>query len=166
MTTITGTCQICSRPIGFKAGIIAHHGYRRPGEGWQTASCYGARHVPFEISRDRLGDYIAHVLETEHAKLSARVAELAANEAGLVVAFTFKTRLTSIDRATTTLLVSAANYNELKAAHPSPFLTYSSAHSFDSLRKLELQRQTSNLKMLKAELFDARKRFAGWRPAA
>lgn len=48
------TCQICGRIIKAKNGIIAHHGYKRPGGGWQTASCAGARFLPYEVSCDRL----------------------------------------------------------------------------------------------------------------
>jgi len=46
------TCQICGRAIKAKNGIIAHHGYTRPGDGWQTTSCIGARELPYEKSRD------------------------------------------------------------------------------------------------------------------
>lgn len=52
------TCQICGREIKAGRGLIALHGYQRPGHGWQTQSCYGARHLPFEVSRDRLGQFI------------------------------------------------------------------------------------------------------------
>lgn len=48
------TCQICARPILSKLGLIAHHGYQRPGGGWQTASCIGARHLPYEVSCDAI----------------------------------------------------------------------------------------------------------------
>lgn len=48
------TCQICGRPIKASKGVIAHHGYKRPGDGWQTASCMGARYLPYEIYCDRL----------------------------------------------------------------------------------------------------------------
>jgi hypothetical protein len=34
--------------------LIAHHGYRRPGQGWQTASCFGARWRPYEVASDAL----------------------------------------------------------------------------------------------------------------
>ena len=47
------TCQICGRAILAKTGLIAHHGYQRPdGRGYQTASCPGARELPYEVSRD------------------------------------------------------------------------------------------------------------------
>ncbi len=52
------TCQICERVIKDKAGVIAHHGYQRPGDGWQTASCFGARYKAYELSNDRMQPYI------------------------------------------------------------------------------------------------------------
>lgn len=51
-------CQICARPIFAEVGVIAHHGYERPGWGYQTASCWGARHLPYEVSREELGRHI------------------------------------------------------------------------------------------------------------
>ena len=51
-------CQICGRAIKAKLGLIAHHGYKRPFEGWQTASCDGARYEPYEESCDRLREVI------------------------------------------------------------------------------------------------------------
>jgi hypothetical protein len=44
------TCQICGRTIKANTGTIALHGYTRPGDGWQTAPCYGARFQPYEVS--------------------------------------------------------------------------------------------------------------------
>ncbi len=52
--TKTTTCQICGRPIKANTGLIAHHGYKRPGYGFQTSSCKGARHQPYEVSCDLL----------------------------------------------------------------------------------------------------------------
>ena len=53
MENIT-TCQICGRAIKAKNGLIAHHGYQRPGGGWQTASCWGARWRPYEVACDAI----------------------------------------------------------------------------------------------------------------
>ena len=58
-TNQTTTCQICARAIKANTGVIAHHGYQRPGSGWQTASCDGAKQLPYEVSRD----YIPVVIE-------------------------------------------------------------------------------------------------------
>lgn len=55
------TCQICAREIKDKTGVIAHHGYRRPGAGWQTSSCAGARHLAYELSCDAIPTYIANM---------------------------------------------------------------------------------------------------------
>lgn len=51
-------CQICGRPIKATQGPIAHHGYQRPGWGWQSASCLGARYLPYEQNRDRIPQVI------------------------------------------------------------------------------------------------------------
>lgn len=61
------TCQVCGRSHQAKKGLIAHHGYQRPGDGQQTRSCDGARHLPFEVSRDVLGMHIED-LHRWHAK--------------------------------------------------------------------------------------------------
>jgi len=52
------TCQICDRSILANSGVVAHHGYTRPGNGWQTGSCPGARELPFEVDRMALFAYI------------------------------------------------------------------------------------------------------------
>lgn len=60
------TCQICGREIKAKSGLIAHHGYRRPwhGSGCQTASCFGARRVPYEVGHDAL-DQLIPIIERD-----------------------------------------------------------------------------------------------------
>jgi hypothetical protein len=52
--TSKSTCQICGRAIKASKGLIAHHGYQRPNQGWQTRSCFGARYRPYEIACDAL----------------------------------------------------------------------------------------------------------------
>lgn len=56
-------CQICGRQIKAKNGKIAHHGYERPGWGYQTASCAGARHVPYSKGHDALDQQLQWVPE-------------------------------------------------------------------------------------------------------
>jgi hypothetical protein len=55
------TCQCCGRQIFAQRGKIAHHGYERPGYGWQTASCMGATYLPFEVDRAHLADLIVRL---------------------------------------------------------------------------------------------------------
>ncbi len=56
---MTPTCQICGRAIKANTGLIAHHGYQRPYQQYhQTASCFGARRVPYEVGHDAIDEYL------------------------------------------------------------------------------------------------------------
>lgn len=85
------TCQCCAHGILANTGVIAHHGYQRPGLGWQTASCPGAREVPFEVSRDWLGKHI----EGQRQRLEGlrrHLARLQAAPADLTLTWTYSDR--------------------------------------------------------------------------
>lgn len=64
------TCQICARNIKANTGTIAHHGYQRPGSGWQSASCDGAKQLPYQVSRSFIPvvieRYKLHAANQEH----------------------------------------------------------------------------------------------------
>ncbi len=91
-------CQICGRLIFAQTGVIAHHGYERPGDGYQTESCYGARFQSFEVNRDRLGWYIEKVAKPELARLRAR--RLALDAPGVEVPGPYDiARLEPVDRS-------------------------------------------------------------------
>jgi len=47
---IIKTCPCCLRQIAVVKGKMAHHGYERPGTGFQTRSCHGVNFPPLEIS--------------------------------------------------------------------------------------------------------------------
>lgn len=70
------SCGCCQRPIavvgGEPTGHMAHHGYSRPGHGWQTASCPGVKFMPLETTDDG-----------PRYMLSMRVEQLARAEAAL-----------------------------------------------------------------------------------
>lgn len=77
-STPSTTCQICGRPIKAKTLRIAHHGYKRPQHhGYQTASCEGARCLPYELSCDQIARSIErrelYVAETT-GRLAAHIA--------------------------------------------------------------------------------------------
>ncbi len=48
------TCSCCFRQIAMAGETMAHHGYKRPGFGSQTASCMGIRFRPLEVSSEGL----------------------------------------------------------------------------------------------------------------
>lgn len=81
------TCQCCGRRYLANTGVIAHHAYRRPGDGWQTPSCMGARYAPFEQSRDRLGYLVDWYRDQHKAHVASR--EAVANETeGFTLSYT------------------------------------------------------------------------------
>lgn len=51
---VVKTCPCCFRSIAVVSSKMAHHGYERPGTGWQTASCPGIRFPPLEVSSEGL----------------------------------------------------------------------------------------------------------------
>lgn len=58
---IEKTCPVCMRPVAVLRGTMAHHGYQRPGHGFQTASCAGIQFEPLEVSPKGL-EYVVRTL--------------------------------------------------------------------------------------------------------
>lgn len=61
---VVKTCPCCFRPIAVLGTTMAHHGYRRPGTGWQTASCPGVRFKPLEMSSEGL-EWLISILRSQ-----------------------------------------------------------------------------------------------------
>lgn len=85
----TMTCQCCARKHLANRGWIAHHGYTRPYEGWQTASCMGAKYLPFEVDRQQLAELIHRLIITK-ARMIANLENLKANAIGITLTHSFK----------------------------------------------------------------------------
>lgn len=51
---IVRTCACCFRQIAVQGNRMVHHGYERPWDGMQTASCNGIRYKPLERSDEGL----------------------------------------------------------------------------------------------------------------
>jgi len=86
----TMTCQCCERQIYANTGTIAHHGYERPGHGWQTSSCFGAKRLPFEVDRAALGEmivFLRHRLKDQRAHRKAIADEMQPIVFGYAVQF-------------------------------------------------------------------------------
>ncbi|MBS0987459.1 hypothetical protein JK182_01960 [Acetobacter okinawensis] len=49
---VRGTCPCCFAQQAVRSASMVHHGYQRPGDGFQTSSCPGIRFKPFERSPD------------------------------------------------------------------------------------------------------------------
>lgn len=61
-TPNAGTCPICNGVwMLTRKGLLVHHGYQRPGWGWQTDSCFGAKEEPYEKSTAVIPKYLKMV---------------------------------------------------------------------------------------------------------
>jgi hypothetical protein len=157
------TCQCCGRGILAETGHIAHHGYQRPGMGWQTASCFGALALPFEVSRDVLGDYITAISERIEST-AARRARIANEQAAIAWSYRekgSKRTLLGYDEKTVhvtreTFAAAHAEYVEARAYAPHPEPT------FDSLKKQKLAALDGELTHLRRHLAEQQARYDGW----
>ena len=74
---VMGTCGVCFRAIAVTShGLMALHGYKRPWSGrGQTASCYGTRFRPLEVSNEGLRWLIGE-MKRERDEATKRLADL------------------------------------------------------------------------------------------
>lgn len=87
-------CQVCGlgrRGWIANAGRVPHHGYERPGWGYQTDSCAGAMALPYSVLQDPKGnvkmlgrDVLPAVIASYDAKIAATEAYVADVEASRV----------------------------------------------------------------------------------
>lgn len=87
---VVKTCPCCQRSIAVVGGTMAHHGYERRGNGWQTQSCPGIRFPPIEVSNAGLKwmiesheESLQHTIKLQGEKDSLK--SLQTNIAGNVV---------------------------------------------------------------------------------
>ena len=156
---VAQTCQICGRPILAETGVIAHHGYQRPGDGWQTSSCFGARHLPFEISRDRLGEYIT-MIQTRLANLFRTHTAVTNDESEIRVTYRDK------KFGTECFWASITNFDAQAADHAPKARFGRLDHATYALAKAShLARMAQQIKDTAQHLKDQQARFDGWRAA-
>jgi hypothetical protein len=162
------TCQVCGRGIFAETGFIAHHGYTRPYEGVQTASCRGARVLPFEASRDALEKEIEAVEEIA-TKLRAHIARLQAEETHILYAWETRERQPYARRGFKEehSKVTRENFNEVIAVIKangrwSPMNL--GLHSFDGMLKNEVRKMQFRLEGIERYLAEQKQRFDGWKP--
>jgi len=70
---VRATCSCCFRGIAVTpVGKMAHHGYQRPFEGYQTQSCDGTRFPPLEVSTEGL-EWLIWKTEEHRDELQDRI---------------------------------------------------------------------------------------------
>ena len=161
---LSKTCQICARPIFAETGVIAHHGYQRP-EGWhsQTASCVGARHVPFEVSCDALRDHVEKMGD-QIRRMETNRADLAADAIPATFTWTYYDRSLGYSRQaqrSKSVSLTAENFATVKTENSSVFMTHS-LHSYQEAKDRDLRERDQNIKSLREYCEWQESRMASW----
>lgn len=161
----TMTCQCCGRKHLANRGWIAHHGYQRPGHGWQTASCMGAKHVPFEVDRAQLGKMI-EALKDYHRRCLVQLGEVMNETRSIELSYTYNTGRYGYkaDRKTVTFSVNRANWKTAKVEHPKYFEGhYGSRDHFDQVKVIDVANRENEIKNVTRDIDDQTKRYNGWK---
>lgn len=125
-------CQCCGRAILANLGSIAHHGYERPGSGWQTASCFGAKRLPWEVDRSAVADLIKFLKASLEGQIKSR--ENVANES-VEISCSYEVREKAFAKPTLKWLkISRSNFAEMKAnPEHAIYFQRSSLYDFDKI---------------------------------
>lgn len=155
------TCQCCNRGILAKQGRIAHHGYTRPGHGWQTASCFGARRLPWEADRSALGDLIAWLENRLIDHLNSRQA-VADERLAVAYPYTVYNRV-RMKSESHTAMFSRDTFEAVRAKNENnAFKFYESSKTFDDYKKADLARRDVQIKHIRSDLVEFKKRYDSW----
>lgn len=155
------TCQCCGRKHLANTGKIAHHGYQRPGGGWQTASCAGARQLPFEVSREWLGKIINDMRSQKAAMIDSRAAVEAETNGFTIVATDYSQprNVRNGKRPTIYIKVTRDTFEAVKEANSKALQNT----TFDEAKATELRVSASNIKNIGDFINDCQTRYDGWK---
>jgi hypothetical protein len=165
------TCQCCGRKIFAETGTIAHHGYQRPGSGWQTASCMGAKYLPFEVDRERLGDLI-EALKNRRASLLQLHSAVEKEQRPVTVTkvnyHAKRERFT--DRPVVELTFTRDTFDAVVDANTGPGMVFNSYEAlvmkqrgFSEVLEREIARIDGMIKVNREHIAECVKRFEGWK---
>jgi hypothetical protein len=159
---VAKTCQICGRPILAERGNIAHHGYQRPGHGTQTASCYGAMHLPFEISRDVLGTYI----KLQQGNLDKLIVESDAidNETGALMVWYFTGKYNGKHKVMGHFFAKRGAYEISRDAHRKLAYHWSTIpNTFDDVKEKAVREISRDIADLERYIKQQQARYDAWK---
>lgn len=163
-------CQCCGRSILANLGTIAHHGYERPGHGWQTGSCMGAKELPFEVDRTALGRMIGF-LRDRLARQEKHRAAIKAEKKPIVYEYESQligpTQYQQFGRFTKwpvvkhSFDVTRESFEAFKAG-PGSNSTYG-VYEFDVYKARHLDFLGRSIKNLREHIAEEQARFDGWK---
>lgn len=156
------TCQICGRAILANTGVIAHHGYTRPVPYTQTSSCMGARELPFEASRDKLG-WLIDQLATWIADQEKHVADIITEKTHITRFYTKPDAPRAFGfRIPTAVSFTRHDFDEVRERVPAAFQGRMHA-KFDDFKADAVAEANKKRDDLVAERKICQKRFDAWK---
>lgn len=154
-------CQICGCDILAETGVIAHHGYQRPGDGYQTPSCPGARELPYEADRKVLGEYI-EALKSRKIGTEAGLVAVRAEKVDLLWTYNdYSQKRQRWERQPeVTVAVNRANFEE----HLAEAITRGSGRgvTFDQIKSGKIIELQSLINSLHRAIVQQTKRYQDW----
>lgn len=161
------TCQVCARAIKVRpsaqhqgADVIAHHGFQRPGYGYQTDLCMGARELPFEVSRDVLG-VVVSMLEDRGADLLLSILETNAERRPVTITY-HERRARQFGRFETSDQVTRATFEAWRAKHETAARMLS-LHTFDDAKARQVRMLEIECERTAREKERQQARYDGWK---
>lgn len=143
------TCQCCSMKYLARLGTVAHHGYERPGTGWQTASCMGAKFLPFENDHARL-DLLIESLDQRIKALKKNYRDTKSEVIEVQVSITdySKERQAGRDRPSKTLSFTRRSFKKVTEAdeHTKRGFGELRYYTFDDCKKRQMETLAGNIK--------------------
>jgi len=155
-------CQCCGRAIHAAKGAIAHHGYTRPGDGWQTASCFGAKYAPWEVSRLRVKDLIEHLEQVLERSIAARDA-VHAETLPVTHHYQIYDRRVRGGYVSKTLSLTRDNFAATLQSNPDNVFRHTPGITFDVFKKRDLENRDRKILQLKRDITEFNLRYDGWK---
>ena len=154
-------CQCCGRAIHAAAGTIAHHGYQRPGHGWQTQSCFGAKRLPWEVDRGAVADLIEHLKRILERSIEQR--DAVADE---VEPVTHRYQIYDRQRGkyhSKTLELTRDTFDAIVKANVDSVFTHRYRATFDEFKARDLDSRDREIEQLKRDIAEFTAKYDGWK---
>lgn len=157
------TCQCCGKKFLANLGRMAHHGYRRPGDGWRTASCEGAKESPFEVDHDALRRMLVRLKAYEAGAVADRQA---IKEETLAIRRRFADKSGQRGRdgrwPDLWIDITRENFAPTKAGNPDSDALYG-IYDLETLRSRDLAARDREIADIRREIAVQQARYDGWK---
>jgi hypothetical protein len=164
-TSQTMHCQCCGRAIHAARGTIAHHGYTRPGWGSQTASCFGAKRLPWEVDRGAVADLIEHLERVLERSIEQR-GEVQAETAPVTHNYQIYVRVEFANAgrySNRTLELTRDTFDAIVRANVDSVFTHRYRATFDEFKARDLDSRDREIEQLKRDIKEFTAKYDGWK---